>query len=496
MSSLNRRAFLGSAAAASAALAAAPALALPENPCRLPAKWTGEHNLIIVGSGGAGLAVAVSAAQNGLKDIVVLEKMPFIGGNTMISGGAFNSVDRKRQPQQNIKDSPELHAEQTLKGGDGRGNPDLVRKMTANSEAALNWLEDMGVKFKPKVFQVYGALYPRSHDAANALGSDYIKVLKEQCDKLGVKILTEHHVTRVVREQPLSGRVLGVEFTTPAGGVQAWKAARAVVVCAGGFGANAAMRSKYDPRMRNLTTTNLPGVSMGDMIAPMCDIGADTVGMDHIQCNPGCPPGRKQRIVLHMHVERLVMVGPDAKRFVAEDERRDVIRDAILNLPGQTGYSIIDADGYAVLNPGHIAALKKGLETGDAWTADTIEELAVKMKLDPKALKATIDAYNAGVDKKSDALGKNPRNLNKLQKPPFWAGYSGMSVHHTMGGVRINTDCQVLDRYDQVIPGLYAVGEVTGGIHGSNRLGGNAICDIFTFGRLTGMLLASKAQAS
>ena len=121
MQKINRRAFLGSAAAASATLAAAPAFALPENPCKLPTKWTGEHTLIIVGSGGAGLAVAVSAAQNGLKDIVVLEKMPFIGGNTMISGGAFNSVDSKRQPKQDITDSVELHAEQTLKGGDGRG---------------------------------------------------------------------------------------------------------------------------------------------------------------------------------------------------------------------------------------------------------------------------------------------------------------------------------------------------------------------------------------
>lgn len=493
MQKINRRAFLGSAAAASATLAAAPTFALPENPCKLPTKWTGEHTLIIVGSGGAGLAVAVSAAQNGLKDIVVLEKMPFIGGNTMISGGAFNSVDSKRQPKQDITDSVELHAEQTLKGGDGRGNPDLVRKMTANSEATLNWLEKMGVQFKPKVYQGYGALYPRSHDAVNALGSDYIKVLKAQCDKLGIKIYTQCHVTRIVREQPLAGKVLGVEFTDPKGKNEAWRAKKAVVVCAGGFGANAKMRAKFDPRMLNLTTTNLPGVSMGDMIAPMCDIGADTVGMDHIQCNPGCPPGRKQRIVLHMHVERLVMVGPDAKRFVAEDQRRDVIRDAILNLPDQTGYSIIDADGYAALNPGHVAGLKKGLETGDAWTADTIEELAVKMKLDPKTLKETIDKYNEGVDKKLDEFGKNPRNLNKLQKPPFWAGYSGMSVHHTMGGVRINTDCQVLDRYDNVIPNLYAVGEVTGGIHGSNRLGGNAICDIFTFGRLTGILLTKKA---
>ena len=146
------------------------------------------------------------------------------------------------------------------------------------------------------------------------------------------------------------------------------------------------------------------------------------------------------------------------------------------------------------LNPGHVAGLKKGLETGDAWTADTIEELAKKIKVDPAALKKTIDEYNAGVDAKQDKLGKAARNLTKIDKAPFWAGYSGMSVHHTMGGVRINLDNQVLDRYDQVIPGLFAVGEVTGGIHGSNRLGGNAICDIFTFGRLTGIYLGKHLK--
>lgn len=487
MTNISRRKILGSALAGAAATAFVQT-ASASNPCKLPEKWDEEHNLVIVGAGGAGLAVAVSAAQHGMKDIVVLEKMGFIGGNTAISGGAFNTTDGKRQPKQGIKDSPELHAEQTLKGGDGRGNPELVRKMTANSEAALNWLEEMGVQFKPEVYQAYGSLYPRSHDAVHALGSDYIKVLKGECDKLGIKIFTRCRVTGVIREEPLSGRVLGVEFKGP-DGVKLWKAKKALVVCAGGFGANPKMRAKYDPRMFNLTTTNLP-CSTGDLIPLLEDIGADTVGMDHIQCNPGCPPGRKQRIILHMHVERLLMVDRKGQRFVAEDSRRDVIREAILSLPDQTGFSIIDSEGYAALNPGHVEGLHKGIETGDAWTADTIEELAKKIKVDPAALRKTFDTYNAGVDKGVDAFGKAARNLRRIEKGPFWAGYAGMSVHHTMGGVRINTDCQVIDRYDQVIPGLYAVGEVAGGIHGSNRLGGNAICDIFTFGRLTGMALA------
>ena len=246
------------------------------------------------------------------------------------------------------------------------------------------------------------------------------------------------------------------------------------------------MRAKYDPRMRNLTTTNLP-CSTGDLIPLMQDIGADTVGMDFIQCNPGCPPGRKQRIIMHLYAANFIMVGKDAKRFIREDERRDNIRDAVLALPDQTAFSVVDSRGFAALNPGHQDAAKKGLETGDAWTANTIEELAKKMGVDPKTFRATIDEFNAGVDAKKDKLGKLPRNLTKIEKAPFWAGYSGMSVHHTMGGVVINTHSQVIDRYNKPIERLYAVGEVTGGIHGTNRLGGNAICDIFTFGRLCGI---------
>lgn len=410
---ISRRHFLGTAIAGSAATLAATVHAEPANPCKLPAKWDEEHNVIVVRAGGAGLATAVSAAQHGVKDIVVLEKMAYIGGNTAISGGTFNTTDGKRQPKQGIKDSPELHAEQTLKGGDYRANPELVNKMPHSSEAALNWLEEMGVEFKPEVYQVYGALYPRSHDAVHSLGSDYIKVLKAQCDKLGIKIFTQCKVTRVIREEPLAGPVLGVEFENAKKEKKCWKAKTTVVVAAGGFGANPQMRSKYDPRMINLTTTNHVGAT-GDLIPLLEDIGADVVGMDHIQCNPGCPPGRKQRIVLHMHVEHLVMVDKKAQRFVAEDSRRDVIREAILSLPDQTGFSIIDADGFAALNPGHVAGLKKGLETGDAWTADTIEGLAEKMGVDPKALRKTIDEFNAGVDKKSDKFGKAPRNLTKI----------------------------------------------------------------------------------
>ena len=490
MTALNRRQFIGTAAAGAVAAAAAPsAFASQPSVCALPKKWEKTYDVIVIGAGGAGLASAVSAAQRGVKNIVILEKMSFVGGNTSISGGGFNTVDPPRQKAQKIEDSPENHFKNTMAGGDQRANPVLVKTMTENSYAALQWLEGMGMKFKPQVYQIYGGLYPRCHGPYGSLGSDYINVLEPEAKKLGIEIRVNARVTRVFREGLLTGPVVGVEYTDKDGKKHNLRAKKAVVVATGGFGANPEMRAKFDPRFLRLTTTNLP-CSTGDLIPLLQDIGADTVGMDFIQCNPGCPPGRSHRVIMHLYAANFIMVDKDGKRFVAEDERRDVIRDAVLSIRDQTGFSIVDINGFNDLNKGHQDGAKKGLETGDAWTADSIEELAKKMGVPPEALKKTIADYNKACDEKNDPLGKKPRNLRKIEKAPFWACYAGMSVHHTMGGIVINKDTQAIDRYGKVIPHLHCVGEVTGGIHGTNRLGGNAICDIFTFGRLTGIAIA------
>ena len=245
MSEISRRRFLAGAAAGAAASAAsfAHAAAAPADlgVCKLPAKWDESYELVVIGSGGAGLATAVSASQNGVKKILVLEKMSYIGGNTAISGGGFNSYDPVRQGKQNIKDSPENHAKNTLEGGDGRANPELVNEMTKNSYDAVKWLESMGMKFKDEVYQIYGGLFPRCHAPLGSLGSDYIKVLKAQCDKLGIEIRTQSRVTRVIREEPLAGKVVGVEYQGKDGKAHFVEATKSVVAAAGGFAANPQM---------------------------------------------------------------------------------------------------------------------------------------------------------------------------------------------------------------------------------------------------------------
>ncbi len=460
--------------------------------CAPPKKWDRSADVVVVGAGGAGLAAAVTAAEK-KASVIVLEKMPTIGGNTIISGGGLNAADPERQGRQGIKDSPEHHFNQTIAAGDFRADPEKVKIMTAQGLDAVKWLESYGLEFKDNVFQIYGSLYPRSHNPVLPKGTGYIKTLKAAADKHGVKTFTEMKVEEIIREKQLDGRVLGVRATDKAGKTVYVQAKKAVVLAAGGFGANKELRALHDPRMRELTTTNAPHAT-GEVLLQAMDIGGYPVGMDHIQCNPGAPPGRKLRVILHIDVARYIMVDKQGKRFVAEDERRDVIREAILNLPGQSGFSVVDEDGYQNHDVIWRDTAVKGLETGDAFKADTLEELAKKMGVPADAFVETVKKYNAFVDAQNDAdFGKKKRNLtHKIVKPPFWSCLAGMSVHHTMGGLNINTKTQVLDRGGKVIPALYAAGEITGGIHGANRVGGNAILDIMVFGRIAGANAAAE----
>ena len=458
--------------------------------CDVPKKWDRSADVVIVGAGGAGLAAAVSAAEKKVS-VIVLEKMPNIGGNTIISGGGFNTADPERQKRQGIEDSFEHHFRQTLAAGDYRADPEKVKILTYQGLDALHWLESYGMKFNDNVTQIYGALHPRTHNPLEAKGFGYIKTLKAAADNLGVQILTEMKVEEIIREKQLEGRVLGVRVTNKSGKPVYVQAKKAVVLASGGFGANKEMRALHDPRMRDLTTTNAPHAT-GEVLTQAMDIGAYTVGMDHIQCNPGAPPGRTLRVLLHMDTSRYILVDQRGKRFVAEDERRDVIREAILNLPEKYGFSVVDNTGYDFHDEIAKKTVLKGVETGDAFTADTLEELAKKMGVPPDAFVETIKKYNEFVDAQSDSdFGKKIHNLKKIEKAPFWSCFSGMSVHHTMGGLNINTKTQVLDRSGKVIPALYAAGEVTGGIHGANRVGGNAIPDTMVFGRIAG---ANAAQ--
>ena len=490
MTKLSRRVFLGSAPVAAAAAGIFGTFF--STAAEAAIKWDETYNVIVIGAGGAGLSAAISAKEAGAKKVVVLEKMMFAGGNTIRAGGGFNAAIKADYEKAGITDSPKLHAEQTLAAGDGRGDPVLVHQLTEKAPESVQWLKDHGVKFQDHIYQIYGGLYKRARNPIGPRGGAYIKALLEVCKKEDIPILYSTRVVEIIREHQLSGRVLGVKVEQKDGKTLYLRATNAVVAAAGGFAANDRLTAISDPRMGQLGTTNHPGAT-GDVLTDLIDIGAGTRGLDYILCIPGGVPGEKHAPNLFTHVDRFLFVNLDGKRFIKEDARRDVLRDAMLDQPKAIAWTIVDADGFEQQKNSKGPENEAALKAGTLYYADSIEDLAKKIGVPANNLKEAVDTYNKAVDTKKDPLGRAEGVLvNKIIKAPFYAGRVTMKRHHTMGGVIINKDAQVIDRRGNVIPGLYAAGEVTGGIHGTNRVGGNAMADIFTYGRIAGVNAAKN----
>ena len=332
---LTRRRMLAAAGIGTAAAAFSGAASAQ---CRNDLKWDETHEIVVVGAGGAGMAAAVKAAQTGAKDILVLEKLAFTGGNTLIAQGFINAADPVRQPRQGIKDSPENHMKQTLAAGDFRGDPERVKVLCDNAYGAITWLESLGMKFKDNVIQIFGALYPRSHIPALPKGQGYGTVLTKAAKELGVQVRTGLGVTEIIREEQFAGRVIGVKVQPAKGPARFIRATKAVVLAAGGFSGNRYLRELHDPRVKGLGTDNLPG-STGEVAMAAVRVGAYLVGMDFIQSTPGAPAGKKMKLLLNFNVNGSIYVDKRGNRIVNEGERRDVIRDAVLGTPERYGYT-------------------------------------------------------------------------------------------------------------------------------------------------------------
>lgn len=440
-----------------------------------------EYDVVVIGGGAAGLAAAVSAAEEGTS-VLLLEKQADVGGNTRISGGFFAAVDPERQNRQGIEDSVEKFYAQMMESGGPRTNPDLARVLVNEAGNALRWLEGYGMRFQDEVIEIYGAHWPRCHIPLMPAGEGYIYTLSSAASRLGVAVKVRARAERLERTADGAVRVRVAE----PGGVHSYTARRGVVIASGGFGANRAMIARFAPNLADLTNDNTPG-STGEMLLEAERHGAALVNMDSVQCLPGCPPGRKLRIVLHSDVSRFILVNSQGRRFIREDGRRDVLRDAVLALPERYAYSIVDDEGFRSYNIVMRRNAVVGVETDDAWRGDTPEELARAMGLPPEALRKTIDDYNEGVRRKRDAFGKSSAELlHEIRKPPFWACFAGMTIHYTMGGLATDAKAQVLSESGEPVPGLFAAGEATGGVHGINRMGANGINDAVVFGRIAG----------
>ena len=451
--------------------------------------WAADYttDVVVIGSGGAGLSAAVTLHDAG-KKVIVLEKMAMVGGNTLRAEGGFNAAETAQQKRDGIPDTIEQFIADTMKGG--HNDPEHVRTLCTNAKDALAWLVSLGGDFD-KVGRAGGAKYNRAHRPhdGSAVGPEVIRTLWTATKDRKIDVRTNARVTDIVTGK--DGAVSGVKFTSKDGKTYTIDS-KAVVVAAGGFGANQEMLVKYKPMLKGYATTNHPGAT-GDGIVMAEKIGAATVDMDQIQAHPTATP---EGVLISESVrgDGAILVNAEGKRFTNELLTRDVVSANELKQPGKFAWIIWD-DGIrakAKLIQGYI---KMGL----AVTGKDVKELAAATNLPADALEATLKQYAADQKAGKDSQFGRPDMPSALDKAPYWAVKVQPAVHHTMGGLKINTKAQVLNKEGKAIPGLFAAGEVTGGVHGGNRLGGNAQADIVVFGRIAGQqayIFAQQAKAA
>lgn len=444
-------------------------------------------DVVIIGSGGAGLSAAIEASKAGAS-VIVLEQMPKAGGNTLISGSGYNAVDPKRQGAMGIEDSTDLFFDQTMESGDSKNDPELVRILVDGAYDGVEFLESFGMEWQDEISTAPGGLYQRRHMPANgALGVPMINALLKGAEEGNVRIMLNTKATEIVMD---NNKVVGVIAEGKTGNKITLNVNKGVVIATGGFSANVEMREQYNtiwPTLdKNVLTTNHPGAD-GSGIELATNIGADLVDMEYIQLFPyGNPKNGSMTGSIMKQPENAIYLNSEGLRFVDEYGRRDVVSSAILAQTDSLMFVIVDGKTYVDDNAPTDFGTTIGEEVASSRSVkgNTIEELAVAMNMDPKIVKKEVDKYNAGVDAKNDVFGKTP--MNKIDTAPYYGSPRTPTVHHTMGGIKINSDTQVLNKDGEVINGLYAAGEVVGGVHGSNRVGANALSEIIVFGRIAG----------
>ena len=492
-----------------------------------------DADVAIVGAGGAGMTAAITAAAEG-KSVVILESQPMVGGNSVRATGGMNAGKTVYQDENEFGesagvektlktaaekyadnetitalaktvseqwaayqadpkgyfDSVELMELDTMIGGKGLNNPELVETLCSNSADAIDWLDEHGITLH-NVASFGGASVKRIHRPVDgdgktvSVGSYMIPLLQENCDKAGVQTLLNTTATEILTDA--NGAAVGVK-ATGASGETVTVNAKAVVLATGGFGANLDMVVKYKPELKGFMTTNAAG-AQGQGIEMATAIGAETVDMDQIQIHPTVEANTAALITEGLRGDGAVLINAEGKRFIDEVGTRDVVSAAEIAQTGSYSWLVVDqamADASSVIQ-GYI---KKGYTV----TGETYEELAKAMGVDEAAFAETMNTWNGYVEAKNDPDFGRTSFANPLNTAPYYAIKVTAGVHHTMGGLKINTNTEVLKTDGSVIPGLFAAGEVTGGVHGANRLGGNAVADFVVFGRIAGAA-ASKYAA-
>jgi len=434
-------------------------------------------DVVVIGTGAAGMTAAITAHDAGAK-VILLEKQPITGGNSMLAAGGMNAAETSFQKAKNIKDSVELMYEDTMKGGKNMNDPELARILAKNSASSVDWLTSIGADISD-VGRMGGASVNRTHRPTGgaAVGSHIVNVLRKNAADRKIDIRVNSKVVEILENK--GGKVTGVVVEGKHRGKYTIEA-KAVVLAAGGFSANPEKVAYYRPELKGMTTSNQPGAT-GDGVEIGANAGAELKDMKEIQIHPTVAAGSRILITEAVRGNGAILVNHEGKRFVNELTTRDKASEAILAQTGQSAFLILDEgirkslkqiDGYF-----HLELVKEG---------NTPEDLAKVLGMPPEIFAQTIETYNKAVDAKNDDEFKRSDMPLALRTAKYYAIEVKPGIHYTMGGLKINANTQVIAQSGKPIPGFFAAGEVTGGVHGANRLGGNSISETITFGRIAG----------
>mgnify|MGYP005888296303 CR=1 FL=1 len=497
---ISRRSMLtGAVAAGAASLASSVVSAAPAT------KWDETVDVIVIGSGFAGLAAAIEAKKAGA-NVVVLEKMPTAGGNSIINGGILTATGCPQQKKAGIEDSFDLLEKDILVAGNYMNDKAKVHLLAQSALSNFEWtVKELGVEYLPDAIgQEGGHSVPRYVTTKNGSGSGIVQKELDKCKELGIPIRLRTYVQNIIRtEKGVEGvRVReGYRFPNEGSGKEKTiRATKGVVLCYGGFSADVKFRMFQDPKLDgSLDTTNQPGAT-SELWRETMAIGCLQVQDDWIQCGPWTSPREKGmgigwQFSQTAAAEYGLWVNSDGKRFVNELANRKVRADAIMveQTNGHRAVAICtqnNLNAYKVARPG---TLEKLLEQGIVKQYKDLDGIAADFKIPTDELKKTVAKFNDAVKSKKDP--EFGRYINNEQKPltegPWYAAEMSPKVHHCMGGLYTNIDCQVIDIVtDKPIPGLYAAGEATAGVHGAVRLGSCAILDCLVNGRIAGQKAA------